>query len=154
MARLYLAYGSNLNVEQMVYRCPDATPVGIAELKGYHLLFKGSKTGSYLTIERREDESVPVVVWLVSEANENALDRYEGCPDFYYKKFMDIEYTDLQSRAVKKGEAFVYIMHEDRKCGIPSKQYLETCAEGYRNFGFDSSLLVRAYLESKGECGV
>ena len=30
--KLYLAYGSNLNKEQMAYRCPDAVPVGISRI--------------------------------------------------------------------------------------------------------------------------
>ena len=28
----YFAYGSNLNFEQMAYRCPEATAVGTAKL--------------------------------------------------------------------------------------------------------------------------
>ena len=55
--RYYIAYGSNLNVGQMRMRCPHATILGTANLKGWELLFKGSKTGSYLTIE--ESEGVP-----------------------------------------------------------------------------------------------
>ena len=51
MKKFYLAYGSNLNVKQMQFRCPDARIVGTAEIPNYQLLFKGSKTGSYLTIE-------------------------------------------------------------------------------------------------------
>ena len=49
--RYYIAYGSNLNVHQMRMRCPSARRIGTSELKGYELLFKGSKTGSYLTVE-------------------------------------------------------------------------------------------------------
>ena len=45
--KYYLAYGSNLNVRQMMHRCPGAKPVGKMVLEGYELLFKGSKTGSY-----------------------------------------------------------------------------------------------------------
>ena len=33
----YFAYGSNLNFEQMAYRCPEATVVGTAKLEGYEL---------------------------------------------------------------------------------------------------------------------
>ena len=51
MKKYYLAYGSNLNVRQMALRCPTAKPVGTAVIKDYGLLFKGSKTGAYLTIE-------------------------------------------------------------------------------------------------------
>ena len=42
--RYYIAYGSNLNVPQMRMRCPHATILGTANLKGWELLFKGSKT--------------------------------------------------------------------------------------------------------------
>ena len=60
--RFYLAYGSNLNIPQMQRRCPTAKIVGIAEIKDYELLFKGSKTGSYLTIEPKKGATVPVAV--------------------------------------------------------------------------------------------
>ena len=58
--RYYIAYGSNLNVPQMRMRCPHATILGTANLKGWELLFKGSKTGSYLTIEECAGGTVPV----------------------------------------------------------------------------------------------
>ena len=79
MKKFYLAYGSNLNVKQMQFRCPDAKIVGTAEIPNYQLLFKGSKTGSYLTIEPKEGSRVPVVAWSVTAEDEAALDRYEGC---------------------------------------------------------------------------
>lgn len=47
--RLYIAYGSNLNLSQMEKRCPGATVVGTGEVKGYELLFRG-----VATIEPRE----------------------------------------------------------------------------------------------------
>ena len=56
--KYYLAYGSNLNVKQMRSRCPCATPIGTAEIPDYELLYKGSKTGAYLTIEQKEGCSV------------------------------------------------------------------------------------------------
>ena len=82
MKKYYLAYGSNLNVEQMKHRCPDAKPIGTAWISGYQLLFKGSKTGSYLTIEKAEKSKVPVAVWEVSESDERRLDLYEGATRF------------------------------------------------------------------------
>ncbi len=80
----YIAYGSNLNVRQMQWRCPTARLVGTAELKDYRLMFKGSRTGSYLTVEPEEGCTVPVGVWQVSAQDEQRLGRYEGIPDFYY----------------------------------------------------------------------
>ena len=84
--RYYLAYGSNLNRKQMEMRCPGAKVVGTALIEGYGLLFKGSKTGFYLTIEPKADGVVPVAVWEVTAEHERMLDRYEGCPVCYYKK--------------------------------------------------------------------
>ena len=49
--RYYIAYGSNLNVAQMVRRCPNAVPIGTAVLEHNTLYFRGSGTGYYLTIE-------------------------------------------------------------------------------------------------------
>ena len=90
MKKFYLAYGSNLNVKQMQFRCPDARIVGTAEIPNYQLLFKGSKTGSYLTIEPKRGCTVPAAVWSVSERDELALDRYEGYPHFYYKTELEL----------------------------------------------------------------
>ena len=69
----------------MRVRCPFAVVLGTAVLDGWELLFKGSKTGSYLTIEECAGGKVPVAVWEVTGSDEAALDRYEGFPTFYYK---------------------------------------------------------------------
>lgn len=139
MKKYYLAYGSNLNIHQMRYRCPDAKPIGTAWIHGYQLIFKGSKTGSYLTIEKAENPKVPVAVWEVSETDERRLDIYEGYPTFYYKTEMEVI---VNSRRIK---AFVYIMHEDRPLGIPSSSYVRTCVQGYHDFGFDLQYLRLAF---------
>ena len=73
--KYYLASGSNLNIPQMRYRCPKSRVVGTAKIKDYELLFKGSKTGSYLTIEPQKGATVPVAVWEVGESDEHNLVR-------------------------------------------------------------------------------
>ena len=149
--RYYLAYGSNLNVRQMMIRCPSARMIGTATIEDYRLMFKGSKTGSYLTIEPGEGCSVPVGVWEVTSRDEFALDRYEGFPTFYYKKELKLPVTSIRTGKVQQQEAFVYIMHEDRPFGVPSIMYLETCMEGYIDFGFDPNILWEAYKYSRKE---
>ena len=94
--RYYVAYGSNLNVRQMLMRCPTARMIGTSVIQNYRLLFKGSKTGSYLTIEPATGSEVPVGVWEVSKADELALDHYEGCPNFYYKKELVLPITGIR----------------------------------------------------------
>lgn len=74
----YLAYGSNLNTKQMKRRCPNAAIVGSTILDGYRLMFKGSKTGAYLTIEKAKSYKVPLGVWEIDSTDLASLDRYEG----------------------------------------------------------------------------
>lgn len=148
--KYYLAYGSNLNVRQMRYRCPTAKPIGITAIPDYELLYKGSKTGSYLTIEKKKGSLVPIVVWEVTAADEKRLDAYEGYPNFYYKKEMKLP-VRLANGKTKKLTTFIYIMHEERELGCPSLAYIRTCKEGYRNFGFDQKYLETAYLRSTKE---
>ena len=148
MPKYYIAYGSNLNVRQMARRCPTAKPIGTAVIHDYELLFKGSKTGAYLTIEKKKGGSVPVAVWEVTDDDEKRLDRYEGYPAFYYKTDMKLPVKFLKTGETKTITAFVYIMHEDRKICIPSETYTGTCAIGYMNFGFDMGFLEKALKKS------
>ena len=62
----YFAYGSNLNFEQMAYRCPEATVVGTAKLDGYELAFRRG----YLTILPKEGASVEGLIWSVTDHDE------------------------------------------------------------------------------------
>lgn len=150
--RYYIAYGSNLNTRQMRMRCPSARIIGTAEIPDYELLFKGSQTGSYLTIEPKGGAKVPVAVWSVTAEDEAALDRYEGFPAFYYKTEMKLPITGIKSGTVRIRDTFVYIMHEDRRLGIPSDFYIRTCQEGYRSFGFDENILYDAIENSRRNC--
>lgn len=152
MKRYYIAYGSNLNVKQMKMRCPGATILGTTKLKNYELLFKGSKTGSYLTIEKKEGSTVPVVIWEVTESDEKSLDRYEGCPIFYYKKEMKLQYKGIRTGKRRTVNAFVYIMHEENPVGVPSIYYMKTCIDGYDTFYFDKNILINAYKKSMEMC--
>ena len=146
--RYYIAYGSNLNIPQMMTRCPTARIIGTSEIPDYRLLYKGSQTGAYLTIEPYEGGSVPVAVWEVSPDDEAALDRYEGFPRFYYKKEMQLPIKGIRSGKVRMRTVFVYIMDEKRQLGIPSKYYVDVCREGYRAFRFDERKLSEALTAS------
>ncbi len=140
--RYYLAYGSNLNINQMRMRCPDSKVVSKGFINDYELLFKGSLTGAYLTIEEKKGGKVPVGIWEVSKLDELSLDRYEGYPTFYYKREFEIELNG------KKEVASVYIMHEERELGIPTDYYVEVCKEGYEAYSFDKRYLTNAIKRS------
>lgn len=146
MEKYYIAYGSNMDEGQMVYRCPTAQLLGRTELEDYRLLFKGSKTGAYATIEPEEGSRVPVLVWTIGKEDEKRLDRYEGYPVFYYKKDLEI---DL---AGKRVTAMAYIMDESREYGKPSEGYYGVLERAYRKYGFPMEILTEAYKIS-GENG-
>ena len=95
--KLYLAYGSNLNLGQMAHRCPDSQVAGKAELPGYRLLFRGGQHNAHATIEKSEGHTVPALLWKVSVRDEALLDRYEGYP-YYYGKGADPGGAGRQNR--------------------------------------------------------
>ena len=144
MKKLYIAYGSNMDEGQMAYRCPAARLLGQTEVEGYRLLFKGSRTGAYATIEPQEGGRVPVLVWEIGARDEASLDRYEGYPSFYYKKDLTVS---LDGQEVT---AMVYIMDERRRLGEPSGAYYGVLERAYKKFGFPMEIL-QAALEAGRE---
>jgi gamma-glutamylcyclotransferase (GGCT)/AIG2-like uncharacterized protein YtfP len=142
--KIYLAYGSNLNLEQMSHRCPYATVIGTAELENYRLLFRGRRSGAVATVEPYEGRSVPVLLWEITPRDEEALDIYEGFPTLYRKETVEVS---LDGRPVK---AMVYIMNEKYPAGTPSAGYYDTILTGYNSFDFDFSVLDEAVRFSAG----
>jgi len=136
MKQLYIAYGSNMHMEQMRRRCPKAKPIGSAELNGYKLQFNG-----VATIIPSEYETVPVAVWEITEECEKALDSYEGFPYHYRKEYVEIEIYG------KKQEAMVYIINNDRK-SPPSTYYYNVIEEGYTDFNINLKPLRKALNEA------
>lgn len=140
---LYLAYGSNLNLEQMAQRCPTAKPLGPVVLKDYQLLFRGGHGGSVANVEPHKGKSVPCLLWEITPADEAALDRYEGFPILYRKETVKVRFGKMTV------EAMVYLMQEGPPCGIPSCHYYSVILEGYNSAGFDIGILKQAVEDSK-----
>ncbi len=141
--KLYLAYGSNLSVEQMERRCPDAKPIGKAILPDWKLVFK-----VHATIEPCKGSKVPVLIWEISERDERHLNVYEGYPSYYFKRDLELTMTDLNGRNPRTVTAMVYIMADGHKVRMPMKGYVDVLAEGYERFGFDMNILRRAFKET------
>lgn len=136
--KLYIAYGSNLNLNQMKHRCPTARVIGTSELKDYELVFRGSRHNAVATVEPCKGSTVPVLLWSIKPDDEKALDRYEGYPSFYDKAVVDINIGD------HKTTAMIYIMTAGHRLGNPSENYLKTIEEGYIDAGFDTNILHNA----------
>ena len=141
--RLYVAYGSNLNIRQMAMRCPTAKLIGTGTVNDYELQFKGNPHGAYATIGVHEGSKVPVGVWKIGLFDEKSLDSYEGYPSHYYKKNIPV--------VMDSGEeltAMVYIMNQKMDFGIPTHRYYNAVYEGYENCGLDVKILNAAVDKS------
>lgn len=140
--KCYIAYGSNLNLPQMAERCPTAKVLGASSMKDWQLLFRGPHGGAVATVEPYKGSSVPVLVWEISEADENALDRYEGWPYLYRKEIVKIK---LGRKTI---EALVYLMIEGKPLNQPSSYYYSVIYDGYKSAGFDIEILKKATMDS------
>lgn len=140
--QLYCAYGSNLNIQQMAYRCPTAKPIAKSWLHDYRLVFKGRRRNAHATVIPEEGQAVPVVIWEISARDEAALDRYEGVSSGYYTK----EYMTLEVDGEMQ-EVLIYIM---TPCdfGTPTKQYLDIITRGYLDFNLPTTTLEEAVAHS------
>src|SRR5271165_1853980 len=121
--KLYWAYGSNLNVEQMQKRCPEATVVAPLIVPRAILRFRHVADVSF-----HEKARCPGGLWRISQEDENALDIYEGVAyGFYEKRYLRLRIDGREE------ECLFYKM---LSYGImpPSKTYLEVITQGYRDF--------------------
>ncbi len=137
--RIYLAYGSNINLEQMARRCPTAKVLESKMLQGHELEFRG-----VATIVPKKGAEVPVLIWEIGERDEINLDRYEGFPSFYRKEIFEMEVGG------KMRECMAYVMNRG-EIDPPSQQYYRTILNGYRANGMDERYLERALMQSLTE---
>lgn len=143
MCIYYIAYGSNLNIRQMKYRCPTAKVIGKTSLDGWRLRFRGTPHNAVATIEQAEGYSVPVGVWKIGKEDEASLDIYEGYPRLYRKETMTITLED------KPIEAMIYIMNENYPYNDPCYDYLCAIRDGYTVFDMDKAILREAVSTAK-----
>ena len=128
--QIYIAYGSNMDLGQMEYRCPGARVIGKTTLDGWRLAFMGRPGNAHATILPDPGSRTPVVVWGISERNEAALDIYEGVRGGYYYK----EYLTVTVDGTTYEDALVYIM-SDNPYNHPHPQYVKGILRGYRDAG-------------------
>ena len=135
---LYFAYGSNINLEQMACRCPDACVVGPVFLEDYELLFR---RGGFATIAPKAGGRVHGLLWSLTRSCERSLDRYEGYPRFYDKKMVTVRDSEGRSLSV-----MAYIMDDRfREPMLPTESYYNGILEGYQQNGLPVSALKKAW---------
>lgn len=134
---LYLAYGSNLHIAQMLRRCHKAIKIGATTIPNMRLVFRG-----VADVEPCEGSKVHVGVWHITRECERSLDLYEGVRSGLYRK----EYLPL--RITRNGvetqeRALIYKMNS-ASYAEPGQFYYDTIRIGYENFGLPEAALIAA----------
>lgn len=135
--KVYIAYGSNLNLEQMKHRCPDSKVIGTAMLEDYELEFRG-----VATIVPKKGCAVPVLLWEISPQDEKALDKYEGFPYLYRKEEYEI---DLNGQKVT---GMAYVMNGGQ-VSAPGLGYQRVIAQGYDENHLNPEFLNQAVYNAR-----
>lgn len=145
----YFAYGSNMNLNQMAFRCPDAEVVEPVRLEGYRLAFCMNGGGNGVaTILPEQGSFVDGVLWRISRRDEQRLDRYEGFPYLYGKDAV----TVITSDGVRR-EIMAYTMNSPFKDvpALPSLSYLGGILHGCRQNGIDTAPVLDAVRRTQQE---
>jgi gamma-glutamylcyclotransferase (GGCT)/AIG2-like uncharacterized protein YtfP len=123
---LYAAYGSNMNPAQMAERCPHSPQHGTGWLEGWRLTFGGEDIGwegALATVVEDAHDRVFVVLYELSDSDEQALDRWDGATIGYYCKIR-VRVATLDGDVL----AWVYVLN-DYEGGLPSARYLGIMAD-------------------------
>jgi hypothetical protein len=167
--KVYAAYGSNINLEQMAFRCPAAQVIGKGWLMDYQLMFLGTtiRDCGVATVEPHKGRRVPILLWAISPDCEKTLDRCEGWPTLYRKETLPISgitwmLNDITAMPVDVTEvpAMTCIINQGHPA-TPSVNYLDTIERGYRAVGFHLRYLAegirriqRRKAKQCAKCGV
>lgn len=147
--KLYFAYGSNMNLEQMDYRCPKALAVENVRVEDYRLTFCGRSPGNGVaTILPEEGSHVEGVLWKITPECEKSLDHYEGYPRLYGKDTVHVKNAEG-----KLQDALVYTMNAPFRDSParPSDFYLKGILEGCRENGLPTQSVMAAVKRTRIE---
>lgn len=123
---LYAAYGSNMDPEQMLQRCPAAPLAGTGWLPGWRLTFGGEDLGwegALATVVEEPGAAVFVVLYDLANTDEQSLDSWEGADLGLYRTIR------LRVETLEGGSlAWLYVLH-GYEGGLPSARYLGVIAD-------------------------
>lgn len=142
MEQYYFAYGSNINLQQMALRCPNARVVGPCVPENYELLFRGNGGGfGVATIAAKEGSRVHGLLWKITDHCEKSLDIYEGYPHLYKKAPVTVKNSKGKQISV-----MAYIMNDERNLAPvpPSNSYYDSIDAGFKQNGLPETSLREA----------
>jgi len=135
---LYWAYGSNLNVAEMQRRCPQAVKYQKLYVNNGLLVFRDRAD---VMSTKSSDDFVAGGLWWITDACEKTLDRYEGAPRHYAKRYLTLRISGVVRTCL-------FYKMNDRGIMPPDEAYLDRIAKGYHDFDLDLTLLSMAVARS------
>jgi gamma-glutamylcyclotransferase (GGCT)/AIG2-like uncharacterized protein YtfP len=129
---IYAAYGSNMDPAQMAHRCPHSPLQGTGWLEGWRLTFGGEDIGwegALATVVEGSGQRVFVALYEITEADEDALDRWDGATLGYYRK-SKVRVSTVEGDVL----AWLYVL-DDYEGGLPSARYLGILADAAETAG-------------------
>jgi gamma-glutamylcyclotransferase (GGCT)/AIG2-like uncharacterized protein YtfP len=129
---MYAAYGSNMDPAQMAERCPHSPQRATGWLEGWRLTFGGEDInweGALGTVVEDADSRVFVVLYELSDADEAALDRWDGATLGFYRR-TTVRVSTLDGEVV----AWLYVIN-GYEGGLPSARYLGIMADAAETAG-------------------
>ena len=128
---LYAAYGSNMDPEQMLERCPHSPSAGIGWLRGWRLTFGGEDLGwegAIATVLPDPGSRVFVALYDLSPHDQDALDQWEGADTGLYNR-IHVRVSDASGDDIADDTLAVVYVLDAYEGGLPSARYLGLMAE-------------------------
>jgi hypothetical protein len=128
---LYAAYGSNMHPEQMQQRAPHSPMAGTGWLHGWRLTFGGEDIGwdgALATVVEDPTSKVFVVLYDMTPADENILDRWEGSELGIHKKIRCRVERVSSDTTTDPVLAWLYVV-DAWEGGLPSARYIGVMAD-------------------------
>ena len=129
---LYAAYGSNMDPEQMLLRCPHSPRQGTGWLEGWRLTFGGEDIGwdgALATVVEAPGSRVFVVLYEMFETDEKELDNWDGVTLGYYRK-AKVRVQTLDGDVL----AWLYVLNS-YEGGLPSARAVGILADAAEQAG-------------------
>ncbi len=123
---IYAAYGSNMDPEQMLERCPHSPFAGTGWLHGWRLTFGGEDIGwegALATVVEDPAATVFVALYDISPYDVERLDEWEGADTGVYRR-IHVRVSTLDGDVL----AWTYVL-DAYEGGLPSARYLGLMAE-------------------------
>ena len=127
---IYFAFGSNMNLAQMAYRCPHSIFIKKEKLSNWSFIITNR---GFANIVPEKNRVVRGCLWNLTKKDEETLDQYEGINQGYYdKKYMKVgEYENV----------LIYIS-KTKETGSVWNDYLNIITEGAKQIKLESDYIL------------